>query len=58
MQNDLDHSTDRATRSEPMLNLLLDNLAEKFPLKAALIFEDKTYTYTELLSHTQNLAAI
>jgi acyl-CoA synthetase (AMP-forming)/AMP-acid ligase II len=39
-------------------NLLLDNIAEKFPLKAALIFEDKTYTYTELLSHTQNLAAI
>jgi len=40
-----------------MLNLLLDNVAEKLPLKAALIFEDKTYTYADLLSCTQNLAA-
>ena len=40
-----------------MLNLLLDNIAEKFPLKAALIFEDKTYTYADLLSRTRNLAA-
>jgi long-chain acyl-CoA synthetase len=39
-----------------MLNLLLDNIAEKFPLKAALIFEDETYTYADLLSRTQNLA--
>src|ERR1700737_4526043 len=40
-----------------MLNLLLDNIAEKLPLKAALIFEDKTYTYADLLRRTQNLAA-
>jgi long-chain acyl-CoA synthetase len=40
-----------------MLNLLLDNAAAKFPLKAALIFEDKTYTYGDLLSRTQSLAA-
>jgi hypothetical protein len=31
-----------------MLNLLLDQIAEKFPLKAALIFEDETYTYADL----------
>ncbi len=40
-----------------MLNLHLDNIAEKFPLKAALILDDKTYTYADLLSRTRNLAA-
>ena len=40
-----------------MLNLLLDNIVEKFPLKAALIFEDKTYTYADLLGRTHSLAA-
>ena len=40
-----------------MLNLLLYNIVEKFPLKAALIFEDKTYTYADLLGRTHSLAA-
>lgn len=40
-----------------MLNLLLDSIVEKFPLEAALIFEDKTHTYADLLSRTQSLAA-
>ncbi len=40
-----------------MLNLLLDNTSAKFPLKVALIFEDKTYTYADLSRLTQSLAA-
>jgi non-ribosomal peptide synthetase component E (peptide arylation enzyme) len=40
-----------------MLNLPLDHIAEKFPLKAGLIFEDESYTYADLLSRSQNLAA-
>ena len=40
-----------------MLNLLLDSIVEKFPLEAALIFEDKTHTYADLLGRTQSLAA-
>src|ERR1700732_3999358 len=40
-----------------MLNLLLDNVAARFPDKVALIFEQKTYTYEELCQFTGALAA-
>jgi long-chain acyl-CoA synthetase len=40
-----------------MLNLLLDNVAARFPDKVALIFEQKTYTYEELCQSTGALAA-
>ena len=40
-----------------MLNLVLDSTSAKFPLKVALIFEDKTYTYADLSRLTQSLAA-
>jgi long-chain acyl-CoA synthetase len=40
-----------------MLNLVLDNTSAKFPLKVALIFEDKTYNYADLSRLTQSLAA-
>jgi long-chain acyl-CoA synthetase len=39
-----------------MLNSLLDNTAGKFPLKIALNFQGKDYTYTELSDLTQRLA--
>jgi long-chain acyl-CoA synthetase len=40
-----------------MLNLLLDQTSAKSPLKVALIFEEKTYTYADLSRLTQGLAA-
>src|ERR1700722_16782423 len=40
-----------------MLNLLLDNVAARFPDKVALIFEQKTYTYEDLCQLTGALAA-
>ena len=40
-----------------MLNFLLDNTSATLPLKVALIFEDKTYTYAELCGLTPCLAA-
>jgi long-chain acyl-CoA synthetase len=40
-----------------MLNSFIDNAAAKFPLRPALIFEDQTYTFTDLSRLTQNLAA-
>jgi long-chain acyl-CoA synthetase len=40
-----------------MLNLLLDNVSERFPDKVALMFENRSYTYAELCSLTRSLAA-
>jgi long-chain acyl-CoA synthetase len=40
-----------------MLHLLLANTNAKFPLKVALIFEGKTYTYADLSRLTQSFAA-
>ena len=39
-----------------MLHSLLDETGEKFPLNAALIFEDKRYTYADLCSLTRSLS--
>jgi len=40
-----------------MLDSLLEDISAKFPLNVALIFEDKSYTYTDLCSLTRRLAA-
>jgi long-chain acyl-CoA synthetase len=40
-----------------MLNFLLDNTSAKFAPKTALIFEEQSYTYSELCNLTQGLAA-
>src|ERR1700758_3380120 len=40
-----------------MLNFILDQAIAKFPEKVALIFREKTYTYSELSGLTQSLAA-
>jgi long-chain acyl-CoA synthetase len=40
-----------------MLNFLLENTSAKFPRNVALIFESKTYSYPDLCSLTQGLAA-
>ncbi len=40
-----------------MLNYLLDNISVKLPDKAALIIQQKTYTYRELCKLTQSLAS-
>ena len=39
-----------------MLNALLDNASARYPRRAALIFEDQTYTFADLSRLTQSLA--
>ena len=40
-----------------MMNLFLDNTSARFPLNAALIFQNRSYTYADLSRLTQCLAA-